>query len=46
MANVNLTAIIVPIVVLLAVAGGLFFAYNAGYLDPIIEKIGYGFPMT
>jgi hypothetical protein len=41
MANVNIAAIIVPIVVFLAIAGGLFVAYNQGYLDPIVEKIGY-----
>jgi hypothetical protein len=44
MANTSFTAVLVPIVVFLAIAAGLFVAYNQGYLDPIIEKIGYASP--
>lgn len=34
------SSFLVMLVVLAAIAAGLFYSYNEGWLDPIIEKIG------
>ncbi|KAH6895457.1 hypothetical protein B0T10DRAFT_557671 [Thelonectria olida] len=36
----TVVAIVISLVVLVAAAAGGTYAYNAGHLDPIIEKIG------
>lgn len=33
-------SLLTTLAVLTVVLGGLFLAYNAGYLDPVIEQIG------
>lgn len=36
----NMQSIIIAVVIVIAIFVGLFFAYNEGMLDPIIEKVG------
>ncbi len=43
MENPTIQSIVASLVVVLSMMAAAYWAYQEGYLDPIIEKIGYVF---